>query len=358
MNANPELRLAEDVWVQMLAILALVSGAFTAADLLPRFRTPHGAPPRPAAPAPPVPGARAGGGPLIVDARGGAEAGFAGLGQALAAAKDGDSIILKPGVYDEAVTVSKSVVITGAGAKPSDVTLTFDGPRTLTVTAGRVFLKQVALANRSTLDGSAAAEVAGGSLVLEQFEVAAAKDGIRLKDGELDASYGSIQAGRGLLALGRSKVSLLKVDVSAGRSGVSIDGMGELRVESSELKASGSAVEAAQFAKVRMSEVAVTQCGANAVTARSGAEVRITRSRLADNKGCGVGIDGGSVTLERVRLERNRCGVGFLGAGSLESLQSEYSRLELGPLAIKPGRERDVVVKGSGNIGLEIPEKK
>ncbi|MBI4349735.1 MAG: right-handed parallel beta-helix repeat-containing protein [Elusimicrobia bacterium] len=358
MSAAEEVHVSEDVWMQMLAILALVSGIFTAADYWPRLR--GGAGPAPVAPpvtqpgpvAPTAPPVR--GGMLVVDAKGG-EGVFATLAAAIEAAGDGDTVVIRPGVYNEAVTISRSVVLSGAGTKPGDVTLTSEALRTVAAGRGRVYLKLMTVANRSTAESAAAIEVSGGSLVIEQFAVAAARDGIRVRDGQIDASDGTLEAGRGAVLEGRSRASLLRVNVSGGTTGAAIEGMGELRVESSDLRAGGSAIEAGQFSKVRLSEVSITNCGGAGVAARSGAEVRISRSRLTDNKGCGVSVDGAGLILEHVRFERDRCGVGFLGAGSLESVNSEYSRLELGPLAIKPGRERDVVVKGSGNIGLDIP---
>jgi len=360
MTNEAELHVGEDVWIQMLGILALVTGVFTAADYWPRVIRPPAPKPPVAAVETPAPGASGGvvrNGMLVVDARGEGGA-FKTLGAALAAAKDGDSIVLKPGVYDEAVSISRSVVLSGAGTKASDVTLTSDGLRTVSAASGRVFLKLLTVSNRATADSAVAIEVSGASLVLEQFSVQAARDGVRVRDGQLDATDGQFEAGRGVVLQGRARASLMRANVAGGSTGVVVEGMGDLRIESSDLRAGGSAVDAGQFAKVRMSEVAITDCGAAGVAARSGAELRISRSRITDNKGCGISVDGAAVVLEHVRFERDRCGVGFLGAGSLESVQSEYARLELGPLAIKPGRERDVVVKGSGNVGLDIPERK
>lgn len=357
MTHDAELHVSEDVWMQMLAILALVSGVFTAADYWPRLIPPPvRGPEAPATPASPQTGI-ARNGMLVVGAKGEGGA-FKTLAAAIEAAKEGDSIVVQPGVYDEAVSISKPVVISGAGTKAADVTVTSDGLRTVTVTSSRVFLKLLTVSNRSTAESAAAIEVSGASLVLEQFSVAAARDGVLVRDAQLDASDGAFEAGRGVVLQGRSKAGLLRANVSGGSTGIAVEGMGDLRVEGSDLRAGGSAVEAGQFAKVRMSEVSITNCGGAGVAARSGAELRISRSRITDNKGCGISVDGAAVTLEHVRLERDRCGVGFLGAGSLESVQSEYARLELGPLAIKPGRERDVVVKGSGNIGLDIPERR
>lgn len=359
MSANNELRVAEDPWMQMLMILAVVSGVFTALKYGPEFRRPgQAAPPAPVAPGtsapvggPAAPAQRAG--PWVVDARGGPDVQFTTLGAAVAAARDGDSIVVRPGAYSESVSISKSLVLTGLGTSASQVQLTSQGGRTLSISAGRVFLKTLTVTNTG---GGAAVEVTGGSAVLEQVTAGASGEAALVRDAELEASNSTLEGRIGLAVLGRSRATLTRVTVSAREAGVRVDGMGDVRIESAQLKASlGSAVDAGQFGKVRLTDSALSGSGGAAVLVKSGAEVRILRSKISENRGCGVSIDGASAFVERVRFTRQRCGVGFLGPGTLETLDSEYSELELGPLAIKPGREREVTVRGSGNIGLVIP---
>lgn len=363
MSANNELRAVEDPWMQMLAILAVVSGTFTAMKYIP-LRRPAAPEVAPTSSSQATPGSGAGAqvanpatpraGPWVVDARGGPDVQFTTLGGAVAAAKDGDSIVVRPGVYNESVAIPKSVVVTGLGTSASQVQLTSQGARTVSVNAGRVFLKGLTVTNTSAT--GAALEVAGGSLVLEQVTASSAGDAVVVRDAELEASNATIEGRVGLLLLGRAKAGLTHATVSARAAGIRVEGMGDARVENAQLKASqGSAVEASQFGKVRLTDVALSGSGGAAVTIRSGAEARILRSKISDNRGCGVSVDGASVFVERVRFSRQRCGVGFLGPGTLETVESEYSDLELGPLAIKPGREREVTVRGSGNVGLTIP---
>ncbi|MBI5201125.1 MAG: right-handed parallel beta-helix repeat-containing protein [Elusimicrobia bacterium] len=362
MSAESELSVTEDVWMQMLALLAAVTGVFTAADLWPKLIKPPAEPlaavAAPAAPSPAPPRPRAPGEALIVNGTGGGPY-YKTIAQALAAASEGSTILIQPGVYDQGVVIDRSITLVGGGTKPSDVTLTSsDAPVTLTLASGRVFIKNLVVSSPKDTEFAASLQIDGGSAVLEQVSIAASRAGVRVRSGQLDANDSFFEAGRGIVLEGRGRASLLRTSVTAGSTGIAILGMGELRVESSELRAGGSAIEAGQFAKVRLSEVSITGCGGAGIAARSGAELNISRSKITDNKGCGVSVDGASVVLDNVLFARERCGVGFLGAGSLESVRSEYSKLELGPLAIKPGRERDVVVKGSGNVGLDIPERK
>ena len=62
------------------------------------------------------------------------------------------------------------------------------------------------------------------------------------------------------------------------------------------------------------------------------------------------------IALERVSISRDRCGVEFLGPGTLEAWNSRFSNLPLGAVSIKPGLGDRVVIRHSGNIGLPEPK--
>jgi hypothetical protein len=84
--------------------------------------------------------------------------------------------------------------------------------------------------------------------------------------------------------------------------------------------------------------------------------VRLSQVKIVDNRESGVRIDGGGkVFLEQVQVSRNRCGVGFTGLGTLESRNSQFSELALGAVAVKPGLEQSIIIRGSGNVGLKVP---
>ncbi|MBI4423992.1 MAG: hypothetical protein HY554_09710 [Elusimicrobia bacterium] len=339
-------RLLEDVWFQVLALLALVSGLFVAARWLPGGG-PAGSAAAPSAPARPAPPGR---GPWTV----GKDGAFATVAAAVAAAGEGDTIVLQPGVYAESLELSKGVSLSGGGASRELVQLASAGARTLRVAGVRVRLRGVTIVN--TAAEGVAVEVAEGSLVLEKSAVSAAGLGVLLRDSELEAADSALEGRLALSVEGRSSASLLRVKASASAAGIRVEGnQADLRLERTEVRgARGSAIEASRFAKVRLTEVALSGSGQEGVAVRSGAEVRIVRSTLAENGGCGISVDGGSISLERVRLLRQRCGVAFLGAGSLEAVDSEFKDLQLGALAIRPGKEKDVVVRGSGNLGLDL----
>jgi hypothetical protein len=134
----------------------------------------------------------------------------------------------------------------------------------------------------------------------------------------------------------------------------------EVRLEGSRIQDSrGTGLEASRFALVRLEDVTLSGNVGAAVVVDSGAEIRITRAKIVDNRDCGVRVGGGGkVRLEQVRLTRDRCGVGFVGLGTLEAHNSQFEELALGAVAVKPGLERGVTIRGSGNVGLKIPGQK
>ncbi|MCX5788288.1 MAG: right-handed parallel beta-helix repeat-containing protein [Elusimicrobia bacterium] len=306
MSAAPPLPgYLEDVWMQVFALLAVASGLFVAAD--------HFAARAPAAPAPLAAAAQAGAatpaagaplaGPLLVDPRG-AKGSLTTIAAAVQAAKEGDTIVLKPGVYNESVSVSKSLILSGSANTNDQVQWTSAESRTLTVAGGRVFLKGLTLTNTGGSEASAA-EVLQGSLVLEQAKVQAAGMAVSVRDAALEATDVVLQGRTAVSILGRSRASLLRATVTGGWTGLWVEGMSDVRVESSQLKgAQNSGVEAGRFAKVRMTEVSLAGSGQAAVQARGGADVRIERSRVSDNRGCGLSVENATATIERVRFER------------------------------------------------------
>ena len=140
-----------DPWIQVFGAAALLSGALA-------LRAPARLPPASPAPQPASlsvvlndgnTSAAAGAkhvkmrsrtpGQWRVDKAMGPEADTPDLAKALAAAADGDRIMLAAGVYDGPFVVSKSVQLVGAGAR-SDVRLTSTAGATLQASAGKVFL--------------------------------------------------------------------------------------------------------------------------------------------------------------------------------------------------------------------------
>ncbi|MBI5209597.1 MAG: right-handed parallel beta-helix repeat-containing protein [Elusimicrobia bacterium] len=373
--------MTEDVWVQILALLAIVAGVLSghffygrslrpvhdpgwtvAADPMPAApsQPPAGVVPA-SAPAPTPPQAPASrprtAGHWIVDAKMPADADCATLAQAVMESREGDSITLRPGTYKEGVVINKSLTIAGAGVSPDQVTLSHSGARTVGVSAGRVTLENLSLGNSG---GSYVVEVAKAQATFKNVRLRAATQGVRVVDADLDVADSELDAKVALSVEGMSRVSLLHATLTGEQAAVSVSGgRADVSVEGSRIQDSrGVGLEAGRFARVRMKEVSLTGNFGAAVSVRSGADVTISRSKITDNRDCGVRVDGAFVTLEAVQVSRNRCGVGFVGLGTLNARNSEFSELELGAVAIKPGLEKTVIIKGSGNIGLEIPKSR
>ncbi|MCX5796074.1 MAG: right-handed parallel beta-helix repeat-containing protein [Elusimicrobia bacterium] len=363
---------SEDVWMQLFALLAIVSGILCAHHYWQRSlpgpaalaATPlvvTAAPSEAAAPSAPPPAAPASvprtAGRWVVDPKMGADADCSSLGAAVAGAREGDVIVLKPGTYNEGVQISKSLTLSGDGVSPDQVVLTHSGPQTMAVSNGRVTLDNLSLTNTG-LKSYWVISLAMGRLTLRNVRFRSAGQGLLVVDGTLDASDCDFDGRTALSVSGKSKVRLVHATLTGEESAVSADGGGvDLRIESSRIQDSrGTGLEASRFALVRMNDVTLSGNVSAAVAIRSGAEVRITQAKIVDNRDCGVRIEGGGkVVLEQVQLSRDRCGVGFTGLGSLEARNSQFSELALGAVAVKPGLEKSVTIRGSGNVGLKIP---
>ena len=91
----------------------------------------------------------------------------------------------------------------------------------------------------------------------------------------------------------------------------------------------------------------------------SGAEVRVAKSQLTGNGECGAYIEeNGKLVLEKVTLTRNKCGVGFAGAGSLEVRGNKFADNSLGAIAVSPLQGDKAMITGAGNSGLLVPGEK
>ncbi|HBA62100.1 MAG TPA: hypothetical protein DCZ92_15050, partial [Elusimicrobia bacterium] len=77
------------------------------------------------------------------------------------------------------------------------------------------------------------------------------------------------------------------------------------------------------------------------------------------NGECGAYIEeNGKLVLEKVTLTRNKCGVGFAGAGSLEARGNKFSDNTLGAVAVSPLQGDKALITGGGNSGLLVPGEK
>jgi hypothetical protein len=357
------------MWIQLFALMALVAGIFTAHHLLRPGPAPAPAPAAPPSefsaapqitaevPAKPAVTSPKSVGRWVVDPRMGPDADCATLGEALAGARAGDTIVLRPGTYSEGVRITEPVTITGGGVSPDQVIIVHTDLQTIAVTGGPVELDNLSLTNTG-LKSYWVITADKARLSLRNVRLRTEGQGVRITDSDFDVSDSGLEGRTALAVSGKSRVNVLRTALIGDELAVSADG-GEtdLRISNSRiLNSRGFGLSARRFSWVRLNEVAITGNVAAAITVDSGAEVRVTSSKITDNLDCGVGLDGGGkIVLDRVLLARNRCGVGFTGPGTLEARDSKFLELTLGAVAVKRGLEKSAVIIGSGNTGLEIP---
>jgi SpoVK/Ycf46/Vps4 family AAA+-type ATPase len=118
-------------------------------------------------------------GPVTLTVAPDGKGGHRSIGSALAAAPEGATIIVHPGSYPESLVLIRPVTIAAAQAPGAVIIQAPSGPA-VTLGAGSATLRQLVLGGRDPV--TAAVEVAGGSLTLDQCEVtAAAKIAIETK---------------------------------------------------------------------------------------------------------------------------------------------------------------------------------
>jgi len=340
MSADPKMSVFEDVWMQVFSLLLIVSGIFSLhymlrpAQAAPQPVLPAALPAavqpalaRPSAPAaaalPPETAAKKpdvpkGPGRWVVGNDGGPGINCSSLGDAVARAADGDSIVVRPGAYEVSVLTSKSLTISGGGRSPEEVKLTNPINPTFAVSGGRVVLQNLTLANTSQVDYWALS-VSRAALVLLNVNVRSSGKGVRVLGADLEASDCEFEAGAALSISGKSKVKLTGVSMTGRVIGVSVqDSSADLQVDGSRISGGGGAgLRALDGAWAKVSGTTISGNRYAGIMVASGAEVRVSNSKITGNGECGAYIEeNGKLVLEKVTLTRNKCGVGFAGAGS------------------------------------------
>jgi hypothetical protein len=387
MSNDPKMSVLEDVWMQVFALLLIVSGVFSlhymlspAQASLPALPAalPAAAPavqvsvPLPAAPEPdqaapaaaPLPGAAPAAaktpGRWVVGKAGGPGVNCASLGDAVARAADGDSIVVQPGSYEVSVLASKSLTISGGGSSPDEVELENSGSPTFAISGGRVVMQNLTIANTSEVDYWALS-VSRAALVLRNVNVKSAGKGVRVQGGDLEATDCEFDASSGLAVSGKSKVKLTGVSVTGRVIGISAqDSLADLQLDDSHISGGGGVgLRVSDGAWARVSGTTISGNRYAGVMVASGAEVRVAKSQLTGNGECGAYIEeNGKLVLEKVTLTRNKCGVGFAGAGTLEARGNKFADNSMGAIAVSPLQGDKAVITGSGNAGLLVPGEK
>ena len=395
MSTDQKTSALEDVWLQVFSLLLIVSGIFSLhymlrpaqagqqpappvslpaavqpalargtplAEVLPALAhtaapvtaaaPPEAAPEKPADPRTP--------GRWVVGNDGNAAINCASLGDAVARAADGDSIVIRPGTYEVSVLTSKSLTISGGGRTPGEVELTNPLNPTFAVSGGRVVMQNLTLTNSSQVDYWALS-VSRAALVLRNVNIRSSGKGLRLLGADLEASDCAIEAGAAVAVSGKSRVKLTSVSLTGRVIGISMqDSSADLQLDNSRVSGGGGAgLRVSDGAWARISGTTISGNRYAGIMVASGAEVRVSRSQLTGNGECGAYIEeNGKLVLEKVTLTRNKCGVGFAGAGSLEARGNKFSDNTLGAVAVSPLQGDKALITGGGNSGLLVPGEK
>ncbi|WP_343358090.1 NosD domain-containing protein [Bartonella schoenbuchensis] len=194
----------------------------------------------------------------------------------------------------------------GSGIYAKSGTLMMSGMTTINVTGVGDGLKvsggTVMMMGKTTITGSGSGKgvyVGGGVLMVEGVDISEVATGVYMEGGTLTVEGGTIRGngntGTGIFATG-GKVTLTSVDISKVATGVEVDG-GTLTVEGGEIG----------FTKdygVYVGE---------SVTKASLMDVKI----VGENKGKGVVMKGGTVTMMRVNISEVATGIYATGGKSL-----------------------------------------
>jgi hypothetical protein len=304
-------------------------------------------------------------GQIVVDKAMGPGADKATLGEALAAALDGDVILVRPGVYSEKLTVSKSVQIVGAGAQKNGVVIECKVPLTLDVLSGSVLIKNLTIDSASS-PGSAALAVEPAAIVeLQDVSLSATGQGLRVSGGRaalarsdiaaqvavLIEQRGGVRIAHGQLS-GTDAAVLMKGDGMTGdfvdvkfynsERALNVEGKSQINVDSSEfsLKGPGGGIFAfagalvgvkksrfelnhlsqagifIQDATVTVDGTTISGSKGGGIVARRGATVNLDQVELSDNEWAGLVVrDSSRVRATRTKITNNLdCAVYIDGA--------------------------------------------
>ncbi|GAB3466951.1 hypothetical protein GCM10027436_81380 [Actinophytocola sediminis] len=185
---------------------------------------------------------------------------FRTITDAIAAARDGDVISVRPGVYAESIVLDREVTLSGSGS-PGDVRVEATGDPVLRVSVEHVAVSGVEFAHGG---GEVAVDLRGGKLALDECVLAA-----------------------------DSEVALV------------VRGGTELRARDCEIRNTGGAgVLVFDGARAELRGCRLGPVASTAVVARTGGAPTLVDCVVADAKGAMLAADHGHGVLERCRVER------------------------------------------------------
>ena len=344
-------------WFQLCALVAVLSGGTTIYNL-----TQHserigggGATPPPTPPPinittpPPAPvltaKARA---YWVVDANGAADSDSRDLHTVVANLVDGDSVTVRPGIYQGGFNVSKSVHFIGQGANPLATAIRSSVGDTITVSGKNVSFENLVIAMDSPGDQLHALHSVGASHVeLNRvlIDSKAIYGAMVIENASLDARDSTFQTGRagcGLDLENNAHGSLLRCALSSNRWGLQVINSARAQATLCSFQNNGTingdgAIFWIQGARARV-DADRCQFTGNTTTlgvSESGS-LSIVNSLFKDNGLTGepgnvssgvIGVSsGGKATLSKVTFESNKQGISVKNGGSVTVSDCQISK--------------------------------
>ncbi|MBI5882218.1 MAG: right-handed parallel beta-helix repeat-containing protein [Elusimicrobia bacterium] len=259
----------------------------------------------------------------IVDAAKAKDSDTDSLGDAVANAKDGDSIILRPGRYQGGLRIEKSLAIVGEPGQGTPPVIEAAGGFTIESLQGDLRLESVVVRQGASSSGRGAIQAKSGSLTLKKVQVESESgDGLFNWGAKLviEASsfrskeYGLYHRQGTLRCSGCAISGSVKQGLYVGADAT------ETYFADSVISDNGSGGGAFLNGPTVFERVQVRgNKGAGVWVARSvTGPVRLADCRIFDNIGAGFLLSGGTATLEKVEIYRNRES-GFSAGGAAGS---------------------------------------
>jgi len=227
------------------------------------------------------------------------------IASAIAVAKDGDVISIRPGVYAESVTIDRAVTLSGTG-NPGDVRIESTADAAVRCSAIDVRISGITV-HRS--GGDVVIDVESGALSMDECTVDAATEVavVVRADTRFTAHSTTIgnEAGAGVLVYdgGTAEISASELrEIST--TALVVRGKSSVQFRDSKIDAVQGGFLIAEGAQLTVSRAKVSGAEQSMLTAESGCVVEVTESTFSGGQGIGVlATTGADVTLTDVRLE-------------------------------------------------------
>lgn len=280
----------------------------------------------------------------------------------LARARDGATIQIRPGLYQESLVVARPVELRGLAEDGRQPTIAPAAGSCITVTATAARISNLLLRGAGDAD-TPCVDIASGQADIENTRIAAASGtGVLVRNGAaLHLVDSAIQGsgGAGVLLAGGAKAVLSGGEIrDSGLSGVIARSGADLRLTGTRvIGAREAGLLLAEGAAAHVDDATIDQSGTSAIEIGSGARATIAGGALAHAAQAGIFVaDSGKIAVERTQIVGNGfSGLVVAGGGEarLEAAVLEENR-EHGALLLDLANGTIINSRISGNGGHGI----